>query len=54
MEYSTVMDIPMVVVYLAMPVGGALALVNIAVRVWEGHRRMRQTDKKSASGVAPC
>jgi len=39
MEYSTVMDIPMVVVYLAMPVGGTLALVNIAVRAWEGHRR---------------
>jgi len=39
MEHSTVMDIPMVVVYLAMPVGGTLALVNIAVRAWEGHRR---------------
>jgi len=43
MEHSTVMDIPMVVVYLAMPVGGVLALINIAVRVCESHRRTKNT-----------
>jgi len=54
MEYSTVMDIPMVVVYLAMPVGGALALINIAVRVWEGHRRMQQADDTTPKEPHPC
>jgi len=53
LEYSTVMDIPMVIVYLAMPVGGALAFINIAVRVWEGHQRMRQADN-AAQEPHPC
>jgi len=54
MEYSTVMGIPMALVYLAMPVGGALALINIAARAWEGHRRMRQTDAQTAKEPSPC
>jgi len=41
-EYSTVMDIPMVFVYLAMPVGSALALMNITIRSLECWRRMQQ------------
>jgi len=41
-EHSTVMDIPMVFVYLAMPTGGVLALMNIAVRSLECWRRMRR------------
>jgi len=54
LEYSTVMDIPMVVVYLAMPVGGALALINISVRAWEGQQRMRQADGKTDKEPRPC
>jgi len=54
MEYSTVMDIPMVVVYLAMPVGGILAVINISVRAWEGQQRMRQTDKTVIKEPRPC
>ena len=42
METSTVMGIPMSVVYLAMPVGGVLAVINIAVRAIEGHYGMRR------------
>jgi len=41
-EYSTVMDIPMYFVYLAMPVGGTLAVLNIAIRTLECWQRMRE------------
>jgi len=47
-EYSTVMDVPMVFVYLAMPVGGVLALVNIGIRSLECWRRMREEQKTAA------
>lgn len=39
-EFSTVMNLPMYVVYLSMPVGGVLAIINIVVRSMEGHLRM--------------
>jgi len=51
MEYSTVMNLPMYVVYLAMPVGGTLAVINIAVRSIEGHRRMKQARRAGAAAV---
>ena len=41
MESSTVMDVPMSLVYLSMPVGGVLAVINIVVRAIEGHRNVR-------------
>lgn len=40
MESSTVMNVPMSAVYLAMPVGSALAVINIVFRALEGHQRM--------------
>lgn len=40
-EFSTVMNLPMYVVYLSMPIGGVLAIINIAVRSIEGHIRMK-------------
>jgi len=51
-EYSTVMDIPMVFVYLAMPVGSALALMNITIRSLECWRRMQQERHNNATQVA--
>lgn len=51
MERSTVMNLPMVYVYLSMPVGGAIALINIVARAMEGHRRMRHGNRPQAVAV---
>jgi len=34
-----------------MPVGGTLAVINIAVRSIEGHRRMKQARRAGAAAV---
>ncbi|MFA5488404.1 MAG: TRAP transporter small permease [Candidimonas sp.] len=50
-EFSTVMNTPMYVVYMAMPVGAVLAIINILVRSYEGHRQMGKSAKIEPDGI---
>ncbi|KQP05125.1 TRAP transporter small permease [Pseudorhodoferax sp. Leaf265] len=53
-ESSTVMNLPMSWVYLALPVGAALTIVNILTRLLEGVVRQRaQGDAPQVEPVAP-